>query len=292
MNLKTDSTKVYMQIKKICAITMARNDTFFLTRWIDYYGAQLGKENLYIYLDGLDQPIPGNADGVNVIHCERIEGQVVGAEKRRLGHLSSMAAELFGKYDIVIGTDADEFLIVDPNCNETLKTYLSKTKINSSLSGLGLDVGQKIGEEDIIDRNRSFLSQRSYAVLSPRYTKPSILARPVRWGSGFHRIKGKNYKIDRNLFLFHFGVFDMKMVEDRFKDKDRMAAGWERHMKKRTKTITSITRKKALDRKYTLSAARVVQTIFRPIFAWNKPTMFGINPVIRIPERFKDNPLV
>jgi hypothetical protein len=42
-------------MKKIAAITMARNDDFYLRKWVAYYGAQLGKENLYIFLDGLDQ---------------------------------------------------------------------------------------------------------------------------------------------------------------------------------------------------------------------------------------------
>ena len=87
-------------------------------------------EYYYIYLDGTDQPIPENVGEANVIHCERIEGQVVNAEKRRLGHLSNMAEELLKTYDIVIGTDADEILIVDPNCNETLHSYLSKAKIS------------------------------------------------------------------------------------------------------------------------------------------------------------------
>ena len=45
-------------LKKIAAITMARNDEFFLERWIKYYGDALGKDNLYIYLDGEDQTIP------------------------------------------------------------------------------------------------------------------------------------------------------------------------------------------------------------------------------------------
>ena len=38
--------------KKICAITMARDDEFFLSRWIAYYGKQFGTENLYVLLDG------------------------------------------------------------------------------------------------------------------------------------------------------------------------------------------------------------------------------------------------
>ena len=234
-------------MKKIAAITMARNDAFFLKHWIAYYGAQLGEENLYIYLDGTDQPVPPTAGEATVIHCERIEGMVVSAEKRRLTHLSTVAAELLQRYDLVIGTDADEFLVVDPALNETLQTYLSKITIASSVSGLGLDVGQKMSTESTINENSSFLAQRNYAVLSSRYTKPVVLGEPVTWGSGFHRIKGHNFKIDKNLYLFHFGVFDYEMVMARFQDKDRMASGWERHMKKRAKTITLVTDKKALD---------------------------------------------
>lgn len=270
---------------------MARNDAFFLKHWIEYYGSQLGKENLYIFLDGTDQPVPQNIGTATVTHCERISGQVISAEKRRLTHLSNAAAELLKKYDLVIGTDADEFLVVDPKCNESLLSYLSKLNIKTSVSGLGLDVGQKMGEEEVINGDLHFLSQRRYAVLSPRYTKPVVVAKPVQWGSGFHRIKGYNYTIDKNLYLFHFGVFDMKMVQDRFLDKDRMAAGWERHMKKRARTITSITEKKALDES-ALGVIRFFQTIFRPIFAWNKPTLFGLNPVVEIPKRFSENPVV
>lgn len=271
---------------------MARNDAFFLKHWIEYYGSQLGKENLYIFLDGTDQPIPENAGTATVTHCERIPGQVVSAEKRRLTHLSNAAAELLKKYDLVIGTDADEFLIVDPKCNETLLSYLSKLSIRISVSGLGLDVGQKMEIEQVIDESLPFLSQRRYAVLSPRYTKPVVLAKPLQWGSGFHRLKGHNYTIDKNLFLFHFGAFDMKMVQDRFLDKDRMSAGWERHMKKRAKTITIITEKKALNGELILGPARFFQTIFRPVFAWNKPTLFGLNPVVEIPKRFRENPVI
>ena len=274
-------------MKKIAAITMARNDAFFLKHWIAYYGAQLGKENLYIYLDGADQPVPPTSGEATVVHCERIQGQVVSAEKRRLTHLSDVATELLQRYDLVIGTDADEFLVVDPALNETLQSYLSKISIGSSVSGLGLDVGQKMDEEKTIDENSSFLAQRSYAVLSSRYTKPVVLAKPVTWGSGFHRIKGHNFKIDKNLYLFHFGVFDYEMVMARFQDKDRMASGWERHMKKRARTITTVTEKKALEGEKILLLARIMQTVFRPVYALNKPSMGPFKWVVKIPEKFK-----
>lgn len=64
--MKTTSNK---HLKKIAAITMARNDEFFLGRWIKYYGNEIGTENLYIYLDGTDQTIPKNAGGANIKNC-------------------------------------------------------------------------------------------------------------------------------------------------------------------------------------------------------------------------------
>ena len=55
------------KLKHIAAITMARNDEFFLSRWVAYYGRELGIENLYIILDGTDQVPPKNANGANII---------------------------------------------------------------------------------------------------------------------------------------------------------------------------------------------------------------------------------
>jgi hypothetical protein len=277
----------HFAMKKIAAITMARNDEFFLERWIKYYGSQLGEENLYIYLDGEDQHIPINAGKATVKHCKRIPGQVVSAEKRRLAHLSQVAGELLQTYDLVIGVDADEFLVVDPKCNKTLQEYLSAIKIAACVSGLGIDIGQHLQRESTLDSKMTFLVQRNYAYLSSRYTKPSVISKPVQWGSGFHRVKGHNFHIDPNLFLFHFGSVDMKMIQMRFQDKDRMATGREKHIQKRAQTMHLITRSKALQSENWLCFARLFQTIVRPVYALNKPSMAFLKLVIKVPERFK-----
>ena len=51
---------------------MARNDEFFLEKWINYYGNCFGEENIYILLDGEDQSIPANLGKTNVIKYPRI----------------------------------------------------------------------------------------------------------------------------------------------------------------------------------------------------------------------------
>ncbi len=273
-------------MKKICAITMVRNDEFYLRKWTAYYGKQLGEENLYILLDGKDQAVPDWCPKANITLCDKIPGNVVAAEKDRLNKLSDLAAELLKRYDLVIGVDADEILLVDPKLGLSLSDFLSQYDIKTSISGLGVDVGQNINEEGDIDESKSFLSQRHYARLSTRYTKPSVLAKPLRWGAGFHRIKGHNFHIAKDLYLFHFGYFDLSRIKERFNDKDRLAAGWERHLKKRSKTINLVSTRKARDWDRWTKIARFIQTYQRPPYAWNKPAMFDMALIVRIPDRF------
>lgn len=274
--------------KRICALTMVRNDEFYLRKWIEYYGNQLGRENLYVYLDGKDQEIPEWCNGVSVVAVDKIPGQVVEAEKGRLDFLSKTAADLLKRYDLVIGTDADEFLIVDPEFGISLVEYLSKSEIKVSLSGLGIDVGQHTGEESDITSDIPFLEQRHYARLSTRYTKPCVIAKPVRWGRGFHRVKGHNFHIGKGLYLFHFGYFDLGRIKARFEDPSRRQAGWTKHLEKRSKTIKLVTERKSRDWNLWTKVARIIQTVCRPPYAWNKPAMFNSVIIVRIAERFKN----
>lgn len=269
--------------KKIAAITMARNDEFFLNRWIAYYGKELGEENLYIYLDGLDQKTPSKAGKSNIKKLPHKEEAVQQGDKTRILLLSNLANELFKLgYEIVIGCDCDEFLIVDPVLNTSLSEYLSKKSNYSSLSGLGMDVGQDLKTESTLKMDEPFLTQRNYALLSTRYTKPVVMLKPVIWGSGFHSIKGHNFHIDKNLYLLHFGGVDLNMIKNKIGDRN---PSWEKHLKKRARTIDIITNTK--NKNKSTKIARALQTLLRPIYDLNKPAMLGLKWVTTIPERFK-----
>jgi len=268
---------------------MVRNDDFFLRKWVEYYGRELGKENLYIYYDGEDQNLGDFCVGTNAFVHPKIGAQVVAAEKGRLKFLSERATELFDKgYDLVIGVDADEYIVVDPKLDVSLREYLSNQNVDVCLSPLGLDFGQKLGEEGDLSFVKPFLTQRHYAQIGTRYTKPSIIAQPCRWGSGFHRVKGHNFHIAQDLYLLHFGYADKKILEDRLGDADRVAQGWEKHIYKRSRTIRYATEKKARDFECWTRLARILQTWCRPPYALNKPAMFELRIVVKIPERFND----
>jgi len=272
------------KLKKIAAITMARDDDFFLSRWIAYYGKQIGTENLYILLDGIDQNIPKNAGQAHIVKLQHFPMSRSSGDKYRIGKISELAHELLKKYDIVIGCDSDEFLIVDPRTKQTLHQYLSNKKIHTTLSGLGLDIGQHLYNEAILDKDAPFLEQREYALLSTRYTKPVVINKPVNWGSGFHSIKKHNFHIDKNLYLLHFGAVDMDMLIDKAKKR---GPDWVNHLKRRGNgTINIITKSRVHGEKW-LKIARTLQTFCRPIYALRKPAMLGLKPVVKIPARFK-----
>ena len=274
-------------MKKICVITMVRNDEFNLAKWVEYYGRELGKENLYIYFDGTDQTVPDFCEGCMTELRPRNPGMVVKSEKIRLGFLSEKAAELMAKgYDVVIGTDADEYLVVDPDLGMGLREYLSSIKIKDSVSGLGVDIGQNLNEEGVISGDIPYFQQRRYGYLCSRYTKPSVISSPVTWGSGFHRIKGHNFHIDPNLFLFHTGSIDLKMIEDRMSDNYLISTGRLKHIQKRAKTIYVVSKAKIREWDRTVKLVRWVQQHLRPVNSWNKPWNPVTKVVVRIPDRF------
>ena len=278
MNTKTT------KLKKIAAITMARNDNFFLTRWIKYYGNEIGYENLYIYLDGTDQEIPKNAGAAHITKLPHTDMSRTIGDKYRIGLMNDLSRELLKKYDIVIGCDCDEFLIVDPKTNQTLAEYLSKIKIKNTVSGLGLDIGQNMNTEHELDINAPLLEQREYALLSTRYTKPVVKNVPLDWGRGFHSINGHNFHIDKNLYLLHFGAIDMKMLE---RKATARGTDWLNHLHRRGNgTITAVSTLPARKEKW-LKIARIIQTYARPIYALDKPGMLGMKRVVKIPSRFK-----
>lgn len=275
--------------KRIAALTMVRDDEFFLRKWVEYYGRELGKENLYIYYDGEDQTVGDFCEGTNVFVHPKVDRQVVAGDKARVKILSEKAAELFNKgYDLVIGIDADEYIVVDPKLGIGLREFLSRQSIDVCLSALGLDFGQKLGEEGDLSSEKSFLSQRHYAQIGSRYTKASVIAKPCRWGCGFHRVKGHNFHIAENLYLMHFGYADSRRLREKLGNTDRVEQGWEKHICKRSRTIRYATEKKARNFDRWTRLARIIQTWCRPLYALNKPAMLELRIVVKIPERFNE----
>lgn len=274
---------------KIAVISMARNDTFFIPKWIDYYGSHFGTKNLYLILDGHDQPLPAQHKSMNIIQMAHKPMPRLKGDRYRARLVSEKARELFRQgYERVIATDIDEFLVLDPAAGESLYEYLMKPAKRASRSALGLDVGQHLEEEDVINPDLPFLRQRRYAHVSARYTKAVVANEPVTWGSGYHRVKGRNFHIDPNLYLFHFGMVDYEQCKRKTGNQELLKTGWEGHLDRRFQLFDLILKKEAVDGDQFFPKARRRQSLFRPVFALNKPGMLREKPIVVVPERFRE----
>ncbi len=272
---------------KIAVISMARNDDMFIQKWISYYGKHFGENNLFLILDGMDQKRPSNLN----INCLRVPHKKLSrsqGDKNRIQIVSSLAKSLFKRYHRVIACDIDEFLVLDPNIGSNLSDYLLRKTTRSSISALGIDVGQHIDLEESIDLNKAFLCQRSFGVIAARYTKPIIACKPLNWGSGYHRVKWRNYHIDKNLYLFHFGMVDYKRSTGKTEDSSRIEQGWTKHLDRRFKIFDNIRSNKAISGDKIIKSVRAKLQWIRTPYAWNKPRQSKPEVVIQIPKRFRE----
>ena len=275
--------------KQFAVMTTVRNDSFFLPKWIKYYGDIFGYKNLFVIFDGHDQAPPPcpNVSEVNFVYLPHKSSERTQGDRRRARFMSHFARGLFLLFDSVLAMDVDEFLVVDPLVKQGLPEYLeSKQGKYPTLSGLGLDVGQQLTREYEIDLTKSFLSQRSFANINSRYTKPIVAYRPVTWGSGMHRVKGKNYHIDENLYLFHFGMVDYQAFVKQQANDDLLKQNWEEHLNRRGQLFELITDSDAQSWDAVIPTARKDHQQRRHVFGWNKPSLLAKNEVVRIPDRF------
>tara|TARA_B110000090_G_C13273223_1_gene404943 strand:- start:117 stop:950 length:834 start_codon:yes stop_codon:yes gene_type:complete len=274
-------------LKRIAALTSVRNGERFLKRWITYYGHELGYQNLFIILDGVDQEGPDSDLGLNLHWFDHVPMSRVAGDKFRANRASVLAHELMQTYDLVIGTDVDEFLVLDPHRSEGLLQYISQRPITSNLSGMGIDVAQHRIKEHNLDWSKPFLDQRQYGVISDRYTKASILSEPHFWGSGYHRVKGQPFEIDPYLYLLHFGSVDDLETNARSADQERVKSGWSGHQLRRNAISDLVSTCEPNDGDKAFDNARHLLSRRRSLISWNKPRQLKPHQVIKIPARFK-----
>jgi hypothetical protein len=192
---------------KIAAFTMVYNDAVFLPIWLRYYGQAFGEENLFVLDHGSDD---GSIHNVGHTHVLRVPRSKYYDEDQRAIFVSRCQAALLSYYDVVVFTDADEFLIPDPAKFSSLPEFIER-RCKRFINAIGLELYHLPDVEEDIDLTQPILSQRSFVRFAASYCKPLISKIPLRWQPGFHAC---NYppSIDQDLFMFHLKRMDKNMA--------------------------------------------------------------------------------
>lgn len=212
--------------KEACAITTVRKDNFFLDLWISYYSEFVGRENLYVFLDGDDWDVTVNLSGVNVDFLHDAPRDRAGNDVFRIEHVNSLAQKLQDTYRFVLAGDVDEFVAVDPLFEATLFDVLAQHEDQGYVYALGIDVIQRPDIEGDYIEDRKILGQRRFGMINDRYSKPFFMSKWGKWLSGLHHIRGRRVIVDYRVLNFHFALFDLHRIQERIGEiQDAMVYG-------------------------------------------------------------------
>jgi Glycosyl transferase family 2 len=200
------------------AMTMVGGDHFFLTRWVDYYGAQLGRENLYVLSHGGDPEHRRIAEGCNIIYLPFDETRNC-FNQRRWQMLSRMTNSFLYFYNWVLVGDVDEIVCVDPAVSGSLRDYVvaqSRRRGPKVITPFAIEmVHNPTLEPEPISDGRNILDVRRIFRLNANYAKPCITSTQIDMAPGGHFANHPVLHLDPHLYLFHLRFIDHDMTEKR-----------------------------------------------------------------------------
>jgi glycosyl transferase family 2 len=210
-----DSTHVE---PRVAALTMSRDEGAMLSRWVAYYGGQLGMDNLLV-ID--DNSVDGSTEG---LECDvwRLPAppwkQPWISTRRRI--VNDLSRALLVCYDVVMVTDVDEFLVPDPALHAGLVDYVRSSNRNV-VAPLAVNVLHNRRIEPALDPSRAVLEQRHFVKFAPGLCKPLIKRIPAEWMAGFHGIKAP-FEVDRELLLLHMKYHDVDSMREVWDHRHRV----------------------------------------------------------------------
>lgn len=212
---------------KAAAVTMVKGDYFFLQRWLDYYGAQVGRKHLYVLSHGNDPEIRRLADGANVIHIPYDESRTK-VEARRWSIQSHFVAGLLRYYNWVICGDVDELVVVDPDVATGILPYLEAMpprKTPAVVCPLGIEIiHNPVLEPEPLADGTPILARRRIFRLNANYSKPCITRTPIMFSPGGHSCSHNDRTVDPHLFLVHLRFVSHDLTLARLDSRKTMKA--------------------------------------------------------------------
>ncbi|MBY6090065.1 glycosyltransferase family 2 protein [Maritimibacter alkaliphilus] len=254
------------------AVTMLRDDFFFLRIWLAHYGAQLGRENCYIVAHGRDPQVAEIAEGCNIIGIPGAHHKNFDMKRWRL--LNNLVMGLHAYYDHVIVGDVDELVVVDPETGQDLLGFLREARTRRVLTPLGLEVIHRLDREPepVTDR---VLGPRRHVRLAPHYSKPCVISAGTKIARGGHFTQYDKLHTPDALYLFHL----------KFCDFDAYCAAMDRRNAVTQAVGVETPREASIGRHWFAEARGEDRAVFTAFEALEEAEGFDMRPVRKAMQR-------
>lgn len=194
-------------MQTVAAVTMVRDDAFFLKAWLRHYGDMFGRENCYVINHGHGAEVAELAQGCNVIGIPGDPHK--NFDIKRWGLLNNLVGGLRRYFRHVIVGDVDELVVVDPEAGKNLLEFLENQPDGRILTPVGLEVIHRIDVEDQAITN-SILGPRRHVRPAPHYSKPCIVSAPTKLSRGGHFAQHGKLSTPDELYLLHLKFCDFE----------------------------------------------------------------------------------
>ena len=187
------------------AVTMVRDDAFFLKAWLRHYGEMFGRQNCYVVNHGYGAEVTELAAGCNIIGIPGDPHK--NFDVKRWGLLNGIVGGLRRYYRHVIVGDVDELVVRDPEAGGSLRDFLEDAPEGRVLTPLGLEVIHRIDIEDAVIEDQ-IIGPRRHVRPAPHYSKPCIISAPVKIARGGHFTQANRLYTPDDLYLMHLKFCD------------------------------------------------------------------------------------
>ncbi|MEL6888901.1 MAG: glycosyltransferase family 2 protein [Pseudomonadota bacterium] len=196
-------------MQTVAAVTMVRDDAFFLKAWLRHYGEMFGRENCYIVNHGRGAEVAQLAEGCNIFGIPGDPHKNFDVKRWQL--LNNLVEGLRKYYKHIIVGDVDELVVWDPGAGGSLLEFLRQSPKGKVFTPLGLEVIHRVDLEEAAIEGH-ILGPRRHVRPAPHYSKPCIVSAAVKIARGGHFTQFDKLLTPEALFLFHlkfcdFGVY-------------------------------------------------------------------------------------
>lgn len=198
-----------------CALTHVRHESYFLEKWIAHYGAIVGRDNLYVVIDGDDWEPEVDLTGIKTEILLDAPRRRIQNDRFMAKEMSSRANALRKSYANVIRGDCDEYVVIDPEAGLDWPAALEELGEDGYMFALGIDVVQAAAETGAVMRDQPILGQRRFGYVADTYTKPFVISRWNNWAGGAHRLLNRPVRMSAHFVLFHLALADQRLAQDR-----------------------------------------------------------------------------
>ncbi|WP_425043840.1 glycosyltransferase family 2 protein [Primorskyibacter sp. S87] len=208
-------------MQTVAALTMVRDDAFFLKAWLRHYGEMFGRENCYVVNHGYGQEVADLAAGCNVIGIPGDPHKNFDMKRWRM--LNNFVMGLRCYYNHVIVGDVDELVVLDPQAGMSLPDWLDAQPAKRVLTPLGLEVIHRIDveQEPITDR---ILGPRRHVRPAPHYSKPCVISTGTKIARGGHFTQYEKLHTPDDLYLLHLKFCDFPAYSEAMDRRNEVTA--------------------------------------------------------------------